>query len=159
MSKAQWIRVALAGALVAAAVPGVALARRADSGAAAPAPEIVVYRSESCGCCKSWEAHLRKAGFKVTDRVTEDLSEVKATFGIPPRLHTCHTGTVNGYIVEGHVPADLIKKMLAEKPKVAGIVVPGMPQGSPGMEQGMGKDPYDVLLFDKAGKTRVYARR
>jgi hypothetical protein len=75
------------------------------------------------------------------------------------RLRTCHTAIIDGYVVEGHVPADLVKKMLAEKPKVTGIAVPGMPVGSPGMEQGDQKDPYDVLLFDKTGKTTVYAKR
>jgi hypothetical protein len=78
---------------------------------------------------------------------------------VPSNLRTCQTGLIDGYVVEGHVPADLVKKMLAEKPKVTGIAVPGMPQGSPGMEQGDAKDPYEVLLFEKTGKTTVYAKR
>jgi hypothetical protein len=148
-------------AVVAAAPDGAPSSASADAVAptSGSADEIVVYRSESCGCCKAWEEHLRESGFTVVDRVTEDLTEVKATFQVPGQLQSCHTATIGGYVVEGHVPADLIRKMLAEKPQVAGIAVPGMPMGSPGMEQGGAKDPYDVLLFEKTGSTRVYARR
>ena len=124
-----------------------------------PADEIHVYKSPTCGCCKLWIDHMTAAGFQVRGVDMEDITEVKQASGVPMRLRTCHTAIIDGYVVEGHVPADLVKKMLAEKPKVTGIAVPGMPVGSPGMEQGSQKDPYDVLLFDKTGKTTVYAKR
>jgi hypothetical protein len=87
-----------------------------------------------------------------------DLAPIKAKHGVTPQLAACHTAVVEGYVVEGHVPADLIKRLVQEKPQVAGLAVPGMPQGSPGMEQGV-KEPYDVLKFDAKGNTAVYARR
>jgi hypothetical protein len=102
---------------------------------------------------------MKAAGFQVREVDMDDITEVKQASGVPIKLRTCHTALIDGYVVEGHVPADLVKKMLAEKPKVTGIAVPGMPQGSPGMEQGDAKDPYDVLLFDKAGNTTVFAKR
>jgi len=125
----------------------------------AAAGVMTVYKTPTCGCCKLWMEHMTAAGFQVRGVDMEDITEVKQASGVPMRLRTCHTAIVDGYVVEGHVPADLVKKMLAEKPKVTGIVVPGMPVGSPGMEQGDMKDPYEVLLFDKAGKTTVYAKR
>ena len=125
----------------------------------APAGVMTVYKTPTCGCCKLWIDHMTAAGFQVRAVDMEDITEVKQASGVPMRLRTCHTAIIDGYVVEGHVPADLVKKMLAEKPKVAGIAVPGMPVGSPGMEQGSQKDPYDVLLFDKTGKTTVYAKR
>ncbi|HEU4563047.1 MAG TPA: DUF411 domain-containing protein [Gemmatimonadaceae bacterium] len=162
LSRREWIRLSLGGAAVALAAPAVASAlvdRAADTSPDAAAPlDIVVYKSPSCGCCKKWEEHLRANGFKVTERSLDDLSEVKATFGVPAAVMSCHTGTIGGYVVEGHVPADLIKRMLKERPKAAGIAVPGMPVGSPGMEQGK-PQRYDVVLFDKSSRTRVYASR
>lgn len=124
---------------------------------ARPIP-ITVYKSPTCGCCAAWNEHMTANGFAVTVRDTDNLTPVKADAGVPARLQSCHTAIVQGYVVEGHVPADLVKKMLAEKPRVVGIAVPGMPQGSPGMEQGT-KQAYDVLLFDAQGRTTVYARR
>jgi hypothetical protein len=125
--------------------------------AAAPIA-ITVYKTPTCGCCKKWVEHLESHGFKVTANDMDDLSEVKATFGVPAELQSCHTATVGKYVVEGHVPADLIQKMLKEKPAIAGLAVPGMPMGSPGME-GMRKDDYDVIAFDRQGKRSVYAKR
>lgn len=121
----------------------------------AESPVVTVYKSPTCGCCKKWIAHLEKNGFKVNAHDTYTLDQIKQEKGIPPALSACHTASVNGYIVEGHVPADAIKKLLRERPKAKGITVPGMPLGSPGMEVGRA-EPYDVLLFDDAGKTRVY---
>ena len=126
--------------------------------AGAPIP-ITMFKSPSCGCCADWGDHMTANGFVVTVRDTENLSPVKADAGVPGRLQSCHTAIVEGYVVEGHVPADLVKKMLAEKPNVVGIAVPGMPQGSPGMEQGQPKQAYEVLLFDAQGRSTVYARR
>ena len=122
-------------------------------------PPMTVYKDPNCGCCTEWVSHVRKAGFVVTVRDTADMSSVKASFGVPSALESCHTARVGAYAIEGHVPADLIQKLLREQPVARGLAVPGMPQGSPGMEQGAPKDAYEVLLFDKAGKTRVFASR
>lgn len=134
------------------------LAEAATESPAAPVP-IIVYKDPNCGCCEQWVAHVKQAGFAVTVRDTSDMAMVKASMGVPDALGSCHTARVGSYTIEGHVPADLIKKLLAEKPVARGLAVPGMPIGSPGMEQGGQKDRYDVLLFDKAGKTKVYASR
>ncbi len=125
---------------------------------AAQAPAVVVYKDPNCGCCAEWVTHLKGAGFAVSVQNTGDLLGVKRRYRVPPALNSCHTALVSGYVVEGHVPADLVRRLLRDKPKAAGIAVPGMPQGSPGMETGT-KEPYEVLLFDAAGKTTVYARR
>ncbi len=119
---------------------------------------MTVYQSPTCGCCSAWVEHVQRAGFTVTVRDLPDLTEMKASFGIPRALESCHTAQVGGYLVEGHVPADLITKLLREKPAARGLAVPGMPIGSPGMEGGT-PERYNVLLFDKAGGTRVYATR
>lgn len=127
--------------------------------ALAGAPEITVYKSPTCGCCNSWVDHLREHGFAVVERDTSDMAPIKAAHGTGGALESCHTGLVDGYVVEGHVPADLIARLITEKPEgVAGLAVPGMPMGSPGME-GPYKDAYDVLAFRKDGGTSVYARR
>lgn len=134
----------------------VARPRAAD---AQPLPAMTVYKDPNCGCCEQWVAHVKQAGFAVTVRDTSDMATVKASMGVPDALGSCHTARVGAYVIEGHVPADVIRKILAEKPAGRGLAVPGMPVGSPGMEQGGRKDRYDILLFDKAGKTRVYASR
>lgn len=129
----------------------------AQSASASPVP-IKVYKDPNCGCCKEWITHLEQNGFKVEVMDLPDLSAVKAKHGVKQELQACHTGVVGNYTVEGHVPADLIHKMLKEKPSIAGLAVPGMPMGSPGME-GAIKEKYDVLTFDRAGRTTVYAQR
>jgi hypothetical protein len=134
-----------------------ALATAAHADAAAP-PAMTVYRSPTCGCCKKWVEHARAAGFRVSVKDLDDLSEVKAMLGVPAALQSCHTAVVASYVVEGHVPADLVKRMLAQRPKIVGIAVPGMPIGSPGMEGGT-PERYDVIAFERTGATRVYARR
>lgn len=121
-------------------------------------PEIQVYKSATCGCCGKWVEHLRANGFKVTVTEVSSVAEYRAKLGVPNNLASCHTGVVNGYAVEGHVPAREIKKMLEEKPKAVGLAVPGMPIGSPGMEMGYRVDPYEVLLFDKDGSSTVYGK-
>ena len=104
--------------------------------------------------------HLRKAGFSVEDKETADLTALKRKLGVPPKLSSCHTATVGGYVVEGHVPADVIDKLLRERPKILGLAVPGMPAGSPGMEApGQAPEPYEVIAFDAKGATTVFARR
>jgi hypothetical protein len=122
-----------------------------------PVP-VTVYKSPTCGCCGKWVEHMRANGFEVTVNDMPDVAPVKDKQGVPTALRSCHTAIVGGYAIEGHVPADLIKKLLQEKPKAAGLAVPGMPMGSPGMEGGS-KDTYNVVLFDHAGKTSVYATR
>lgn len=150
---------------------GAALVLLGGSGAAAMARELVaqagqppvrnmvVYKDPNCGCCSQWIDHVRKAGFTVDVKDTSDMDSMKSAIGLPAALASCHTAKVGSYIVEGHVPADLIVKLLREKPAARGLAVPGMPVGSPGMEMGNRKDPYDVLLFDAKGKTTVYAKR
>lgn len=147
----------LFGAALTFGVTGAALPLPpADAHGISPEPAITVYKDPNCGCCAKWVDHLVKHGFRVTAKDSEDMTAVKAGLGVPPALNSCHTGLVNGYIIEGHVPAADIKRLLVEKPKVAGLAVPGMPMGSPGME-GPRTDRYDVLTFDKAGKTTVFA--
>jgi hypothetical protein len=119
-------------------------------------PTLTVYYSPTCGCCKKWIEHVKAAGFTVKAIEQEDLSDLKADLGVTGRLQSCHTATVAGYVIEGHVPAADIKRLLAQKPKVAGLTAPGMPAASPGMDSG--KEPYDVLTFDATGKTTVWAR-
>ena len=114
---------------------------------AAPAPNMKVYKSPWCGCCGAWVEHVQQHGFVVEVVELEDVSPVKDHYGIRPQLQSCHTAVVDGYIVEGHVPAADIKRLLEERPSATGLTVPGMPIGSPGMEQGHHKDPYAVLLF------------
>lgn len=129
-------------------------------GFAAPvlAAEVTVYKSPTCGCCKAWVKHLQANGFSVTTHDVADLGPYKTANGVPAALGSCHTAKVGGYVIEGHVPANDIKRLLKERPAVRGLAVPGMPVGSPGMEQGAQKDRYEVLTFDAQGKTAVYAR-
>jgi hypothetical protein len=121
-------------------------------------PSVEVYKDPSCGCCSKWVDHLQANGFtvKTTDRA--DLADLKAKHRVPQKVQSCHMALVDGYVVEGHVPAEDVKRLLKERPAVVGIAVPGMPIGSPGMEvAGMKMQPFDVLAFDRAGQTRVYA--
>jgi hypothetical protein len=126
---------------------------------AAPAPQaIVVYKTATCGCCGKWVDHLKAAGFAPTVHTVATMDETPMRKRIPTTLRSCHTATLEGYLVEGHVPADVIRKLLKEKPRVEGIAVPGMPAGSPGMESNT-PEPYDVVTFDAAGKTAVFAKK
>ncbi len=145
----------LLGGTGAAMVAGQLVAQTAQP----PVRNMVVYKDPNCGCCSQWIDHVRKAGFTVDVKDTSDMDSMKSAIGLPAALASCHTAKVGPYIVEGHVPADLIVKLLREKPAGRGLAVPGMPVGSPGMEMGNRKDPYDVLLFDAKGKTTVYAKR
>jgi hypothetical protein len=123
-------------------------------------PQMTVYKSPTCGCCSKWIEHMRASGFEVKAVDVDDIDKVKREHGVPASAASCHTGLVNGYVVEGHVPADAVLKMLKDKPAIAGLAVPGMPMGSPGMEvPGGQKDAYDIVSFDKGGKTAVYQRR
>lgn len=123
-----------------------------------PPETVTVYKSPSCGCCTKWVDHLRAAGFTVVVHDTDNLDEVMTDFAVPRQLASCHTAKVGKYVVEGHVPADLIAKVLREHPAIAGLAVPGMVTGSPGMEGGVAQH-YDVVAWAAAGQTSVYARR
>lgn len=121
-------------------------------------PVVTVYKNPACGCCSKWIDHVREAGFPVETVDVADLNAVKARHGIPVELGSCHTAVVDGYAVEGHVPVADIERLLAERPDAAGIAVPGMPLGSPGMEvPGRPAEPYDVLLV-RDGEATVFAR-
>ena len=120
-------------------------------------PTITVYKDPNCGCCRNWIAHLIKNGYRVDAKDTPDMDQIKTTLGVPTALHSCHTAIVAGYLIEGHVPAADIDRLLATKPKVKGLGVPGMPMGSPGMEGGA-KQHYQVMAFDRTGKASVFAR-
>jgi hypothetical protein len=145
---------------VVATTAAVALAPRlARADVAAALPLITVYKSPLCGCCGEWVKHIEKAGFTTKVVAMEDLTQVKRDAGVPADLESCHTALVGKYVIEGHVPADLIKKMLDEKATFTGLAVGGMVVGSPGMEQGNMKQPYNVTAFTRGGKSTVYARR
>lgn len=122
-------------------------------------PPVTVYKSKYCGCCGEWVKYMENNGFKVNVIETEALNEVKIKYNVPAPLASCHTAIIGNFIVEGHTPASSIKRFLKEAPKDAiGLAVPGMPLGSPGMEQGNMKQPYDVLAFDKQGHTVVFEK-
>jgi hypothetical protein len=121
-------------------------------------PAVQVYKDPTCGCCAIWVEHLRKAGFTASVNDVGDLNAVKTKYGVPQRARSCHTAFVDGYVIEGHVPAADVQRLLKQRPAVVGLAVPGMPIGSPGMEvAGMKPQAYDVLAFDKAGQTTVFA--
>jgi len=123
------------------------------------APLAVVYKSPTCGCCNNWVGHMRQSGFRVETHDTAGVDAIKDQEHVPGNLRSCHTARIGGYVIEGHVPADLVQRLLREHPAdIAGLAVPGMVTGSPGME---GPDPqhYDVVAFTKDGQTRVYASR
>jgi len=118
-------------------------------------PVVHVYKTPTCGCCTDWVTHIEAAGFRTEVQDLQDLTMIKARAGVPHTLGSCHTSLVGDYVVEGHVPASALRRLLTEKPAIAGIAVPGMPMGSPGME-GPWKDPYDVIAFTRDGKQTVY---
>jgi len=121
-------------------------------------PKVVVTKDPNCGCCGGWVDHMRAAGFPVEVVTTPQVNRVKVRLGVPEDLASCHTAEVADYVIEGHVPADAVKRLLAEKPQAKGLAVPGMPVGSPGMEvQGADPDTYEVVLFGPAGQ-KTFAR-
>ena len=139
----------------------------ADAGPATPAmtpvdaslPRVVVHKSPTCGCCVAWVEHMQHAGFAVEVRNVDNLDPVKTRVGVPAGKGSCHTAEVGGYFVEGHVPADDVKRLLAERPDAKGLTVPGMPMGSPGMEVPDGRvQPYTVELVGRDGATSPYAQ-
>ena len=139
------------GRVIPAPSPGTELARTSSD-----TNTLVVYKSASCGCCKSWVEHMRQAGFTVVVHDTDDVAPVKDASGVPAALRACHTAVIGKYVIEGHVPAADVRRLLREHPAVAGLAVPGMPAGSPGMESSSAEH-YDVVTFGGPGAQRVYA--
>ncbi len=139
--------------MASAALGALGQARAQSAGGAA----VKVYKEATCGCCGIWARHMTAAGFSVETVDVPDVDRIKTQLGVPPRLATCHTAEVAGYLVEGHVPAAVVKRLLAEKPAGRGVAVPGMPVGSPGMEGGT-PETYAVFLFGTPGGISVFAR-
>lgn len=157
MSRSSWTGGVLAAAAIAV---GAAVSVNGSGNGAAPAvdgdPAITVYKTPTCGCCGNWVEHLRENGFAVDVVEMRDLMSVKREQGVPPRLVSCHTAVVDGYVIEGHVPADAIRRFLGEPPAgAAGLAVPGMPIGSPGME-GPSPQAYDIIAFGHDGATSIF---
>lgn len=122
------------------------------------APAGTMFKDPNCGCCGKWAEHMAASKLSLSSQPTANMAAVKDRLGVPAALRSCHTAQVAGYVFEGHVPADLVKKVLAEKPAIAGLAVAGMPQGSPGMETGV-KQPYQVVAFTRDGRQWTYAQR
>jgi hypothetical protein len=130
-----------------------------ETGAAKAGSEIVMYKSPACECCSGWAEHLRQTGFTVIEKKHEDMDAIKAKYGVPERLASCHTAIVDGYVIEGHAPSADVTRLLKERPKVTGLTAPGMPMKSPGMQaKGLQPKNYNVLAFDKNGKSHVFTR-
>lgn len=142
-----------------AAASLIATAACSSSRAEAPAaPVMTVYKSPTCGCCANWVDHVKAAGFTVQVHDVENMTEIKDEAGVPRGSRSCHTALIDGYTLEGHVPAEDIRRLLDERPKIAGLAVPGMPVGSPGMEvPGQAADEYEVIAYTVDGATSVYA--
>ena len=133
-------------------LPGLVRAAVPAGGAA-----VEVWKAASCDCCEGWVRHMRAAGFEVTVHTVDDVTPMKRMAGVPDDLASCHTARVGGYVLEGHVPADDVKRLLAEQPPARGLAVPGMPQDAPGMDMASGQ-PYQVMLFGAGGGPQVFAR-
>jgi len=144
--------VASISAIVLAAATWMIFGKSSANGA-----EITIYKSASCDCCTAWADYLEANGFRVNIQIAPNLAAINVDLGIPADLQSCHTGLVDGYVVEGHVPAADIQRLLAERPNAIGITVPGMPIGSPGMEQGLTREAYNTILFAKDGSQEVWA--
>ena len=156
MKLSRWIPLGLAAALM-VSLGAASTEHRAGAGPAAVSV-VTVYKSPTCGCCRKWVEYLQANGFEVKVVDMDDLTEIKAASGVPKSLQTCHTAVVEGYVVEGHVPIEALRSLLHDRPKVAGIAVPGMPVGSPGMN-GSPAQHYDVIAWGKTGKTSVFAKQ
>lgn len=121
------------------------------------AERVEVFKSPYCGCCEKWVEHMRSAGFVVVTKNVNDVASVRKSTGMPEQFSSCHTAKVGGYVLEGHIPAADVKRMLKEKPNAIGLAVPGMPQGSPGMETNH-PQPFDTLLIQAGGRVKVFAK-
>ncbi|GLK47708.1 hypothetical protein GCM10017620_06810 [Brevundimonas intermedia] len=153
MTTSQLHRRLFLGAAVSVALTGTACAQSRST------RNLTVFKTPTCACCDAWITHMRQAGFTTTITVLPSLQSVRSSRGLPDNLGSCHTGLIDGYFVEGHVPAGDLIRLLAERPTALGLAVPAMPLGSPGMDTPQGdKDPYDTLLVLRSGATRVFAR-
>ena len=152
-SRNSWKGIAVGAALVLIAGTAFAGLSTQDAGAV----EVTVYKSPTCGCCNKWIAHLEANGFEVNAHDLADLTQIKLEHGVSQELTSCHTALVDGYVIEGHVTAEDIQRLLQERPDVLGLAVPGMVIGSPGME-GATSEPYNVLTFDRDGNTTVFEK-
>ena len=130
----------------------------ADTGAANGALNMTLHYDPGCGCCSDWAAYMRQEGFVIDLRLSDNIAQTRRDLGVPGRLASCHTAEIGGYLVEGHVPADAVRRLLAEQPDALGISAPGMPWGSPGMEIGDRVDTYPIVLFDADGNEWLFAR-
>ena len=151
-SKLKSVRTLVASALLGLSTLG------GISTAVAAEDEVVMYKDPNCGCCGAWNEHMKKGGFALETRADANMSALKDRYRVPADLRSCHTAVVGGYVFEGHVPSDLVARVLKEKPRIAGLAVPGMPPGSPGMESPT-HQPYKVIAFDRDGRRQVYASR
>ncbi len=152
-SRNSWKGIAAGAAVVLIAGTAFASLSTQDAGAV----EVTVYKSPTCGCCNKWIAHMEANGFEVKAHDLADLTQIKLEHGVSQELTSCHTALVDGYVIEGHVPAEDIQRLLEERPDVVGLAVPGMVMGSPGME-GETSEPYNVVTFDRDGNTTVFAK-
>ena len=151
-SKLKSVRTLVASALLGlTTLGGISTAVAADD-------EVVMYKDPNCGCCGKWAEHMRSAGFAVKEVASARMELVKQEAGVPEALGSCHTAKVGGYVVEGHVPAADVRRMLAEKPAIRGLSAPGMPLGSPGMEGPYPAERYDVVSFDAQGHSAVFSK-
>jgi hypothetical protein len=135
---------------------GFALSLDRVSAARAALPPVVVWKDAACGCCGGWVHHMRDAGFSVMEHDVTDMAAIKQARHVPGTLWSCHTAVAGGYVLEGHVPAADVKRLLINQPQALGLAVPGMPQSAPGMDQP--GEPYEVVLFTAAGENRLYAQ-
>jgi hypothetical protein len=142
----------------ASALVAVVVLTAGSTSAQRPAPTVQVYKSPTCGCCANWVKHLQQHGFRTQVTEMDDVAGIKAERKVPARAQSCHTAIVDGYVIEGHVPAADVQRLLKERPAVTGLAVPGMPIGSPGMEvPNVKPQAYDVVTFDKQGQLKVFA--
>ncbi len=159
-SLSQWSHLRAFGVGIVLALLGVGayLQFGQQFGQSADLPTVTVYKSPSCSCCAEWVTHMQEQGFSVKVESRFNVRPVKKQVGLPSSLAACHTAVVGNYVVEGHVPAQDVKRLLREEPEVRGLSVPGMPVGSPGMERGNRVEPYKVLTFTPEGETAVFAQ-
>jgi hypothetical protein len=158
-SKRPWRLTWIGGAIGLVAVLGITVAVFAGRSAEAARQSVIdVYKDPACGCCSLWVEHLREHGYTVSTTDTRDLAALKMRNGVPREMQSCHTALVDGYVIEGHVPAADVQRLLSDRPAIAGLAVAGMPIGSPGMEvEGVPSQPYDVMAFEDGGGAFVFA--
>lgn len=155
LTRREWLARAIGGAAVLAVAGPAGLA---GASITPPATLVTVHKDRSCQCCEKWVTHMRASGFKVVVRDEADIDAVKDQLGVPAGVRSCHTALVGGYLVEGHVPATDVRRLLGTRARVVGLAVPGMPSGTPGMEGPRGAERYEVVSFDARGQTKLFAK-